>query len=87
MEFFFQVWKGPGITTLQVKFLTVTKGNKYLQKRAKLTFNIRGNCLKMFYNYLKSFKTRPSALGMSDPIVEPLEIMGTQESSKVLEGP
>ena len=31
--------------------------------------------------------TRPSALGMSDPIVEPLEIMGTQESSKVLEGP
>ena len=32
-------------------------------------------------------KTRPSALGMSDPIVEPLEIMGTQESSKVLEGP
>ena len=31
--------------------------------------------------------TRPSALGMSDPIVDPLEIMGTQESSKVLEGP
>ena len=24
---------------------------------------------------------------MSDPIVEPLEIMGTQESSKVFEGP
>ena len=24
--------------------------------------------------------TRPSALGMSDPMVEPLEIMGTQES-------
>ena len=38
------------------KTMTVTKGNKYLQKRAKLTFNIRGNCLKMFYNYLKSFK-------------------------------
>ena len=51
------MWKGPGITTLQVKFLTVTKGNKYLQKGAKLTFNIRGNCLKMFYNYLKSLKS------------------------------
>ena len=32
-------------------------------------------------------ETRPSALGMSDPIVEPLEIMGTAEFSKVLEGP